>query len=41
MRYPERNLVMAEAYRSRAYTMAEIGRHFAVHYITVSTAVRN
>jgi putative transposase len=30
MRYPERDLAMALAYQSGAYTMAEIGRHFAV-----------
>ena len=40
MRYPERDLAMALAYQSGAYTMAEIGRHFAVHYMTVSRAVR-
>ena len=31
---------MAQAYLSGAYTMAEIGRHFGVHYMTVSRAVR-
>ena len=40
MRHPERDVAMAEAYRSGAYTMAEIGRHFAVLYITVNRAVR-
>jgi hypothetical protein len=40
LRYPERDLAMALAYQSGAYTMAEIGRHFAVHYMTVSRAVR-
>ena len=40
MRYPERDLAMARAYQSGAYTMAEIGRHYAVHYMTVSRAVR-
>ena len=39
-RYPERDQAMAHAYQSGAYTMAEIGRHFAVHYMTVSRAVR-
>jgi putative transposase len=40
MRHPERDVAMAEAYRAGAYTMAEIARHFAVHYMTVSRAVR-
>jgi transposase-like protein len=31
---------MAQAYASGAYTMAEIARHFGVHYMTVSRAVR-
>jgi putative transposase len=31
---------MARAYLSGAYTMAEIGQHFGVHYMTVSRAVR-
>jgi transposase-like protein len=31
---------MARAYLSGAYTMAEIGDHFGVHYMTVSRAVR-
>ena len=31
---------MTQAYRSGAYTMAEIGEHFGVHYMTVSRAVR-
>ena len=31
---------MARAYRSGAYTMAEIGDYFGVHYMTVSRAVR-
>lgn len=35
-----RELAMAKAYLSGAYTMAEIGAHFSVHYITVSRAVR-
>lgn len=38
--HPSRDRAMAEAYLSGAYTMAEIGRHFAVHYMTVSRAVR-
>lgn len=31
---------IAQAYLSGAYTMAEIGGHFGVHYMTVSRAVR-
>ena len=38
-RYPERDQAMAQAYLC-AYTMAEIGRQFAVHYMTVNRAVR-
>ena len=38
--YGERNEAMARAYLSGAYTMAEIGGHFGVHYMTVSRAVR-
>lgn len=39
-RYPERDEAMAQAYLSGAYSMAEIGQHFGVHYMTVSRAVR-
>lgn len=39
-RYPDRAEAMARAYLSGAYTMAEIGRHFGVHYMTVSRAVK-
>lgn len=39
-RYSERNEAMAQAYLSGAYTMAEIGEYFGVHYMTVSRAVR-
>ena len=35
-----RNDAMVQAYRSGAYTMAQIATHFKVHYITVSRAVR-
>lgn len=31
---------MAHAYLSGAYTMADIGRYFGMHYMTVSRAVR-
>jgi len=40
MRHPDRDQAMSQAYLSGAYTMAEIGRHFGVHYMTVSRAVR-
>jgi REP element-mobilizing transposase RayT len=39
-RYSKRDEAMAKAYLSGAYTMAEIGRHFKVHYMTVSRAVK-
>jgi putative transposase len=39
-RYPDRAEAMARAYFSGAYTMAEIGAHFGVHYMTVSRAVK-
>ena len=35
-----RDEAMCAAYLSGAYTMAEIGRHFGVHYMTVSRAVK-
>ncbi|MBI3712205.1 MAG: transposase [Burkholderiales bacterium] len=35
-----RNEAMVAAYRSGAYTMAEIAAHFGVHYMTVSRAVQ-
>lgn len=35
-----RNVTMALAYQSGAYTMAEIAEYFGVHYMTVSRAVR-
>ena len=38
--HPSRNEAMARAYLSGAYSMAEIGKYFGVHYITVSRAVR-
>ena len=38
--YPNRDEAMARAYLSGAYTMAEIGTHFRIHYMTVSRAVR-
>ena len=34
-----RKEAMTQAYLSGAYTMAEIGDHFGVHYMTVSRAV--
>ncbi|MBL4608137.1 MAG: transposase [Pseudomonadales bacterium] len=38
--FPQRDEAMTQAYLSGAYTMAEIGKHFGVHYMTVSRAVR-
>ena len=40
-RYPVRNEAMARAYLSGAYTMLSIGKHFGLHYMTVSRAVRD
>ncbi len=40
LRYPDRDEAMAQAYLSGAYSMAEIGQYFGVHYMTVSRAVR-
>jgi hypothetical protein len=40
IRHPNRDQAIAQAYLSGAYTMAEIGRHFGIHYMTVSRAVR-
>ena len=40
IRHVDRGIAMAQAYASGAYTMAEIGQHFGVHYMTVSRAVR-
>ncbi|HBZ30087.1 MAG TPA: addiction module toxin RelE [Nitrosomonas nitrosa] len=39
-RYPNKKEAMARAYLSGAYTMAQIGDHFGVNYMTVSRAVR-
>ena len=38
--HPDRDTAMAQAYRTGTYTMAEIGGHLGVHYMTVSRAVR-
>ena len=42
--YAERNAdpkcAMADAYLTGGYTLAEIARHFGVHYTTVSRVVR-
>ena len=35
----DRNAAMAQAYATGDYTLAEIARHFGVHYSTVSRAV--
>jgi putative transposase len=37
--YPDRDEAMAKAYLSGTYSMKEIGKHFGVHYMTVSRAV--
>jgi putative transposase len=39
-RHPDRDVAMARAYLSGAYTMADVGQYFGVHYMTVSRAVR-
>lgn len=39
--YIDRRAAMAAAYRSGHYSLTEIGRHFGVHYSTVSRAVRS
>jgi hypothetical protein len=36
----ERNDAIREAYASGHYTLAEIGRHFGLHYATVSRLAR-
>ena len=38
--YTDRDMAMANAYNSGAYTMREIGAFFGVHYATVSRALR-
>lgn len=38
--HPDRDQAIAQAYLSGAYTMAEIGRFFGLHYMTVSRAIR-
>jgi len=40
LRHLDKDEAMARAYLSGAYTMADIGQHFGVHYMTVSRAVR-
>lgn len=40
MRHENKDEAMAHAYLSGAYTMAEIGQYFGMHYMTVSRAVR-
>jgi transposase-like protein len=39
-RHAPREAAMVAAFRSGGYSMAEIGRHFGVHYSTVSRYVR-
>ncbi|MGF1614976.1 MAG: hypothetical protein ACFCVA_14015 [Gammaproteobacteria bacterium] len=38
--YTDRNMALAKAYVTGAYTMKEIGDFFGVHYMTVSRALR-
>ncbi len=38
--YPQRDEAIAQAYLSGAYTMAEIGQYFKIHYMTVSRIVK-
>lgn len=40
IRHMVRDEAIVQAYLSGAYTMAEIGKHFGVHYMTVSRAVK-
>ena len=40
IRHLVRDEAIAQAYLSGAYTMAEIGKHFGIHYMTVSRAVQ-
>ena len=40
MRHPDRDQAIAQTYLSGAYTVAEIGCHFGIHYMTVSRAAR-
>jgi REP element-mobilizing transposase RayT len=39
-KFSDRDTAMAQAYKSGAYTMAQIAEQFDVHYMTVSRAVR-
>jgi len=39
-KFPERDIAMAEAYRSNAYTLTEIARHFGVSLATASRAFK-
>jgi putative transposase len=39
-RYPNRDIAMAEAYRSNGYSMQEVAEHFGVSVKTVSRAAR-
>ena len=38
--FADRDVAMAKAYATGAYTMKEIGDFFGVHYMTVSRAIR-
>ena len=37
----DRNMAIVAAYRSGNFTLAEIGKHFGLHYSTVGGIVRN
>lgn len=39
-KFPDRDTAMAEAYRSHAYSLREIARHFGVSHATASRAVK-
>lgn len=39
-KFPDRDVAMAEAYRTNAYTIIEIARHFGVSHATASRAIR-
>jgi REP element-mobilizing transposase RayT len=39
-RYPDRDTAMAFAYRTHAYTLAQIARHFGVSHATTTRAVK-
>ena len=40
-KYKSRNAAIFEAYRSGGYTLKDIGKHFGLHYSTVSGIIKN